>query len=66
MAGGISSNESIPTVKIWLRNLIEHLLGIPEITQRRNGKSRKQLAGRIRIKEEANAKQLSMNLFELG
>lgn len=59
----MSANEGVPSVDIWLRNLIKHLAGIVEARERGESAGGDKFAGGVRVKENTCTKHLGMDLL---
>lgn len=64
-AGRITTNQGVPSIEIWLRNLVEYPAGVVDAGEGREGTSSDELAGGVRVEEDACTEHLGMDLFEL-
>lgn len=63
--GSISANESVPSVEIWVGNLVEHLLGIIEAGEGRESGGGDESTGGEGVEEETSTEHLGMDLPQL-
>lgn len=63
--GSISANECVPSVEIWVGNLVEHLLGIIEAGEGRESGGGDESTGGEGVEEETSTEHLGMDLLQL-
>ena len=63
--GSISTNESVPRIEIWVRNLVENFQGIIEAGEGGESGGSEESTGGEGVEEEADAEHLGMDLVQL-